>query len=169
MLISACGPDTTAPTSSDASDLSPDHFSIVTAESEIVLRSGRAVLTGEIPFQFTNLSERSVSLPNCNRTYPVVLEKWNESDWVQAWSGVMMGCVSPPILVGAGEVFADTLKIFAGQDGTQYYPQFTSDPIDGTYRLALARAYWDYDEEDDRGALLPERLRISNEFTIRVE
>lgn len=72
-------------------------------------------------------------------------------------------------MVAPGEVLSDSTVLIAGQPGTDTYPQFTSNPIDGTYRLTLAGAYWDYDEDRNRGVLLPEGLRVSNEFTLSVE
>ena len=87
-----------------------------------------------------------------------------------ALSGVMMmGCISPPILVAPGEILSDSMPVVAGQPGTITYPQFTDRPVEGNYRLAVAGAFWDFAADVGHGVLLPERLRLSNGFSIRVE
>lgn len=169
ILAAACVGDATAPADAWIADLSPAESAIVTVDSNFVLRAEHGALWGDIPFQFTNLSDRGMSLPNCNGTYPIVLEKRNGDAWDYAWSGTMMGCISPPLVVESGATMSGAQTIAAGLPGSNYAPLFASPTVDGTYRLVLASVHWAFDEAGNRGVLVPERLRTSNEFTIRVE
>lgn len=151
-------------------NLTGESMTILAVEAELVLQSGLNVLSGTISYELTNLSERTISIPNCNGTYQLILERLSGDRWVEAMSGaMMMGCISPPIVVAPGEVLTDSMLLVAGQPGTTTYPQFVSAPDGGHYRLALGAAYWDFDAARGEGVLLPERLRISNEFTIRID
>lgn len=166
----ACRSNITALRGDPLSDSAPDVPAIVPDGTEFLLQSGQDVLSGVIPFTFTNHSDQPASIPNCNGTYSLVLEKESNDSWVKALSGdMMMGCLSSPIVIAPGGVMVDTLRIIAGHQGSITYPQFIDKPAGNIYRLSIARVYWDYDEDEGRGLLLPEGLRTSNNFTIRVK
>lgn len=141
-----------------------------TGASTYTLASSDQLLMGEIDFRFTNRSERTISLLNCLGGWALALEKQVGGEWVRAWSGVRLGCLSPPIEIGAGEAREDTLRVFAGQRGTNTYPQFAVEEIEGTYRLVLGDAFWNYDHDGPPwGTTVPLEFRVSAPFQIRVE
>src|SRR5690606_23458071 len=101
--------------------------------------------------------------------FHTALERWQDDRWIHAWSGAKPGCAPPPIRLDPGEVLPYRAGIYAGYGETMTFPRFVEGPVEGTYRITILYAYWDYDEKTRKGELLPERLRSSNEFTIRVE
>ena len=125
---------------------------------------------GEIPYRFTNVSDQPVSLLNCLGGYGVWLERKEGAAWQTGYAGIRLGCLSPPIVIAPGEQLADTLRIHAGQAGSNFFPQFrTPDPA-GTYRLVIGSAYWNYTHDGPSwGDEIPAELRTSAEFQLRVE
>lgn len=95
--FAACQGESTGPSGEPATSSAAEDPAIVTEATDVVLRSGSTVVSGVISFHFTNRSERAVSIPNCNGTYPLILERPRGERWVKALSGEMlMGCMSPP-------------------------------------------------------------------------
>ena len=139
------------------------------AQSYTLTSSGQWLL-GEIDVRFTNRSAETVSLLNCLDGWALILEKHVAGEWRQAWTGVRLGCLSPPIRIRPGEVRERVLRVVAGHDGTRNHPQFQVDEIGGTYRLVLGDAFWDYDHDGPPwGRAVPIELRVSNPFELRVE
>lgn len=168
LLATACR-ESTGPGDRVTANLASDEFAVTTADSAFVLRLQQGVLVGRIPFDFTNVSNQTVSVPNCNGGYRVVLERWHQDGWQYAWSGAQLGCLAPAIQIAPGETLPGSFGIYAGYGEARAIPLFPEGPVAGTYRIVIAIAYWDYVFARNTGTLLPERLRISNEFTIRVE
>lgn len=155
-------------TSPDLARSSGEPSAIVMSASRYTLTSSGNMWSGEIGFTFTNLSDRPLSLLNCRGGYSMTLEKWEKGEWVPGWSPVQLQCLSPPIVIGAGDTRDDVLPVRAGRAGSNLYPQFLVPGIDGTYRLVIGAAFWDYDHDGPPwGETLSLDLRVSDPFEIR--
>lgn len=133
-LLAACQGDIT-----DANLLSRsvDGTMVATGEEQYTLQRSERALHGRIGFSIENSSGETISLLNCNGAYGVVLEKRVGRDWVGVWSPVLPGCLSEPIEIAPGGVLQDTLSRHAGVRGSNTYPHFSVDEVDGTYRLVV--------------------------------
>lgn len=90
-------------------------------------------------------------------------------DWVHAWGAVVDLCLSPPIEIGPGATYTDTLEVFAGHPDGDTRPRFAVDDVEGVYRLVWTPVH---DYEQDRpgfGDALPLEDRVSNRFRLRME
>lgn len=143
---------------------------VATSASSYTLQGTQGGWAGEIDFAFTNVTGQTISLLNCRGGFGVRLEKREGGEWVPAWHPVLLQCLSPPIELRPGETHHHTLHVFAGRPGSNRYPQFEVDRIDGTYRLVVGSAYWDYDHDGPPwGEPVPLEHRVSNTFEIRAE
>ncbi len=99
---------------------------------------------GVLTYSITNVTRRTISLPNCNGGFPLRLERWSGKEWKRAWSPALNDCASPPIVIEPGEDRALQLGVFgAHPDTPSWSPRFESMPIDGIHRLVVTRAFWD--------------------------
>lgn len=88
---------------------------------------------------------------------------------MSAWSPVLLECLSPPIEIAPGASLNDEVDISAGKRGSNMYPQFMVDDIEGVYRLVIGSAYWSYDHNGPPwGEPVPVPDRVSNSFEIRI-
>lgn len=166
-LLSGCGGDVTRPSLNP--DPAPnDRAPVMTGASLYTLTPTENGWTGEIDFEVTNGTDRKISLLNCRGGYGLKLEKWEGSDWVTAWSPALLMCLGPPIEILPGQARQDVVRIFGGHRRSSFYPQFTVDEIDGTYRLVIEGAFWAYDHGGPPwGESVPLEHRVSNTFEIR--
>ncbi|MQA90420.1 MAG: hypothetical protein GEU90_09310 [Gemmatimonas sp.] len=135
--------------------------------SRYVLANGLNGWQGELDFTFRNDTDRLISLLNCNGTFALRLEKWENGTWVPAWSPILPECLSLPIEVPPGENYQHQLHVFSRRPGSNTHPQFYVDPIDGTYRLVILAAFWDYHDYDSTwGEEPPLEYRVSAPFEI---
>jgi hypothetical protein len=168
-FAAACGADSATSPRSPA--LVPgDAGAIVTDAGSYTLQSTQSGWMVEIRYHFTNRSDRVISLLNCSGAYGIRLEKQEGDRWVTAWRPVLPMCLSQPIRIGAGEVRSDRLHLFAGQHGSNSYPQFETGEIGGNYRLVIESAFWGYDHDGPPwGEQPPLEYRVSNVFELRTE
>lgn len=168
-FLAACNGDVTQPSLNPA-DAVNSEASVRTGASIYHLARTTHGWEGEIDFEFTNVTDRLVSLSNCNGLYGVILEKWQGSDWKGAWSPIHPRCQSSPIELHPGQTRHDTIGVFGGFPESNGVPQFEVDEIDGIYRLVIVAAFWAYDHDGPtRGELIPLERRASNAFEIRTE
>jgi hypothetical protein len=167
LLMVGCGPDPAAQPMSPA--LGPQgETALTTSAPSYRLQRGSSGWSGSIDFTFTNRSAREISLLNCRGGYGLHLEKRVGEEWVPAWRPVMLMCLSQPIRLAPGQSRRDTIPLFAGPRGSNTYPQFEVDEIDGIYRIVVNTAYWNYDHGGPPwGQEPPLELRVSNPFEIR--
>lgn len=142
----------------------------VADEEAIVLhlRSGPERIEGEIPFRFTNRTDRMFAVANCSGVYDVGLQRWDGNDWVVVYSNVVPDCLSPLIMIAGGDVFVDSFQIYAHLGSGTGDPPWSLEAIDGRYRL-LIFPQWDAGSGDGRLVDVPDEHRVSNEFRIRIE
>jgi hypothetical protein len=138
--------------------------------SRYILTTTEVGWRGELGFTFHNVTDRTISLLNCRGGFGLRLEKWDDGRWIPAWHPVLLGCLSPPIEIGPEESHEHTLHLFSGRPGSNHYPQFSVDPIDGIYRLVILEAFWDYDHDGPPwGEPPPLEARVSDRFEISTE
>jgi len=171
LLLSGCAFE--APTSPDpvgATTPDPDGAPIVTDLASYTLERGSHGWEGEISFEYTNRTDGTISILNCNESFSLRLEKLEDGDWISAWGPAIPECLSPPIEIEPGASYVRTLPVFGGFPGSNVYPQFQVEEIDGTYRLVIESAYWNYDHDGPPwGEQLPVEERASHTFEIRTE
>jgi len=122
-----------------------------------------------IGYTFSNRTGKTVSLLNCLGQVPPTLERRVGDEWVLAWQTATFACSSPPIVIDPETQYSNELHVFAFPSGSNFHPQFTPEPISGTYRLVWHVTVWDYEDTGPgRSTKLPERLRVSNSFQLLV-
>ena len=145
-------------------------LALATSRDAYTLRRTDIGYETEIPFRFRNTASRTVYVVNCNRIVPPLLEKRVDGAWVVAWGAVVPQCLSEPIVIAPGEVYRDTLEVFAGYPESNNHPRFEVDEPAGTYRLVWTQVLWSFDpNEYPFGPEVPRELRTSNEITLSVE
>jgi hypothetical protein len=125
---------------------------------------------GELGYSFVNVTGQTISLVNCRGAYAFSLEKWLDGQWVRAYTPTLSLCLSGPIEIRPGAAHERRFELFAGWTGSNLYPQFEVRPIDGTYRLVIEAAFWNYDPSAGGGAWgtpVPLQARVSDPFEIR--
>jgi len=166
-LLAACALQApTGPEPFDAPD--PGDAPIVTDRASYTLQRGSHGWQGEIAFEYSNATDRTISILNCNGSFALRLEKLEAGAWVSAWGPAIPSCLSPPIEIAPGDGYATTISVFGGFRNSNHYPQFQVDEIDGTYRLVIESAYWNYDHNGPPwGEQVPLEHRVSHTFEIR--
>lgn len=172
VAMAACSPS--APHDDDSA---PGEL-VLTRESQAPIQTDSLIYTlnrqdpgwvTHIPFEYRNPTSDTIYVVNCNRTIGMNLEQRIGSEWQVIWNPVLPTCLSDPIVIAPGAVYADTLMIFGARPNTNTEPSFSDTTFTGTYRLVwhgLVRHY-----RTDRGAnfgdAVPVEHRISNEFGFR--
>jgi hypothetical protein len=120
-----------------------------------------------IGLTYTNPSGETAYISTCKAPDPPVLEKWEDGKWVTAFAPVVLMCLGPPVVIGAGERYAYTYHVLASHR-PDTYPQFEVAEIPGTYRLVWRiLGTWTPDGgQPGPGEELPLESRISNSFRI---
>jgi hypothetical protein len=148
--------------------------SLLGSDNDSILRTGadrydaRVTDSGleldPIAFAFTNGRQRTVYLPGCQGPTPPSIQKLVDGEWVEAWSPVVMLCLSPSARVLPGATYRDTLRVRAGLPSDNLYPKFETLPVEGTYRLVLGV---DRTEDPERFDPVSFVERVSNPFELR--
>lgn len=121
----------------------------------------------DISYTFTNKTETPVFIVNCNGSTAVRLEKRVEGQWTVAWGNIVPACLSPPIVVDAGESVTRTLFVYGGDPGCSCAPKFSVEDREGIYRIVLTNVLESFDEDAYRfGPTAPKRYRVSNAFQL---
>jgi hypothetical protein len=120
-----------------------------------------------IGLTYTNPTGSPVYIPTCHTPHPPVLEKWEGGEWVTAYAPVVLLCLGPPVVIGAGEVYAYRYEVSATRRPNTI-PRFEVAELPGTYRLVWRMlGTWTPDgSEPGLGKELPLEHRVSNTFRI---
>ncbi len=139
----------------------------VTSESTYVLRPTQDGVTVDIAFKFVNRTGAAIFVLNCNRITSLHLEQGVGGVWTFAWAGAVPDCLSPPIELRVGDVFSDTLHVFAGDPSGPVEPKFEVHPVTGRYRLVWNALFWSPEDATfPYGAEIAKELRTSEPFEI---
>ncbi len=113
---------------------------------------------------FTNPIAGPVYVKRCGLEPPLFfLEKRVTGEWALAYSTDCPAFRVDPLVVGAGETYTDTIRIWNCR-GASCYPRFEVDPIPGDYRFVLdILEQWD---GGPGGVSLPKDQRVSNPFRL---
>ena len=126
-----------------------------------VTRNGQ-VLTADIDFSYVNRTGHTRYVARCHQPYPPQLEKWTGSEWVVAYSPVVLLCWQTPLSIAPSATYTGTLAIRAWLPGNNAAPDWKVDGVAGTYRLVwrLLRS-----DSPDGPAPEPEKY-VSNSFAL---
>jgi hypothetical protein len=130
------------------------------------LEAGPVGWSGALEFDYHNVTERPIALLNCLGGFGLRLEKRQGPAWVPAWSPALLMCLSAPIEIPPGGSHHERLHVFGGYPSSSHHPQFSVEEIDGTYRVVILDAYWDYHPSPPWGAQVPLADRVSEPFEL---
>jgi hypothetical protein len=121
-----------------------------------------------IAYTFRNGTGEAVAIPNCRKDTRPMLQKERDGRWYDAWEPYRDRCESPPVVIGVGETFTDTLDLFGAPPGSNVLPAFVFPEVQGVYRLfwVQARPAADSTGAPDPGRRLDMELRVSNPFVL---
>ena len=89
-----------------------------------LVTDGPDAIVFEVPFEVQNTTGRPLYLVGCLRPPKPLLEKLDGGGWVTAYAAGEPGCLSPPFVIGAGEVRRDTLRVYGHLPGQNTSPEF---------------------------------------------
>lgn len=166
LVLAACGSADLLGVSGDPL-LSGGDAPIRTDSSVYHLRTTPEAHELTIGVRFVNPTSAPAYIPTCQGTNPPTLERWDGEKWVTAFSPVVLLCLGPPVVIGAGESYDYTFRVLASRRPNTY-PRFEVAEIPGTYRLVWGiLGSWRPDgPEPGIGDPLPLAQRVSNTFTI---
>jgi hypothetical protein len=124
---------------------------------------------GVIGVDFGNQTGATASVPNCNGSTELHLEKMVGGVWTRVWSPAIPACESPVITIGPATHYPTSIFVFGAYPGENAEPKFSTSDITGLYR-----AVWDdirsgYQSDTATGALLPMGQRVSNRFVLLLQ
>lgn len=122
--------------------------------------------SAKVEYRFTNSTGGTVFLVNCLGAYGVRLERWESDAWRTVWTPALAACLSDPIVIEGGEVWADTLSVVGALPGTSGFPSFEASDPAGTYRLVWEAALSSYQATAPFGDPLPLEQRTSAPFDL---
>ena len=133
---------------------------------------GVPALVARIGISFTNATGDTIRvLERCQDGPRMILEREVEGGWLQAWESAGPACIGLYREVPPGSGYQDTVDFFGGLRGSDHWPQFELDDLDGVYRLRWVEVVREFDPFAPVPQVepIPERLRISNRFHLRME
>jgi hypothetical protein len=163
VLMAACSSrDTVGPADSAAGE--PP---ITTDAQAYTLVADEHGFRTEIAIRFRNVTPRKMYIVNCHQILAPTLEKRVGDAWQPFWHGSTPLCLTPPIVIRAGDVLERTLRIWGSVPPASSHPQFASPDVEGTYRLVLHAVVFAYNpDREGFGEPVPLQYRVSNEFTL---
>ena len=127
-------------------------------------------LSAEIGYTFENKTGAQVFLTNCRGAFNLTLEREENGVWKPIWYPFLLACLSPPIVIEAGETFNTQLHLWGALPGNNTGPEFIEDVTSGFYRLVWTSAFVSYQEDRyPAGEELELMHRVSNRFYLEIE
>jgi hypothetical protein len=107
---------------------------------------------------------------NCRGGTGVSLEKQVGSQWVGAWSNVVLACLSPAIVIPPNGRYETSIALNGGSMGTNVAPRFSVSDIPGVYRLVWSDIVDSFAADGSTfGKPIAVEYRRSNPFAIVVD
>jgi hypothetical protein len=98
----------------------------------------------EIPFKYRNDTGRRIYIVNCHGGLNISLERRVGNVWEMFYQPVLLMCLSPPITMEPGAVYANAARIVGAVPGFNAGPTFASVDLEGEYRLVWDNLVHDY-------------------------
>jgi hypothetical protein len=120
-----------------------------------------------IDYAFHNRTGSAVVLDQCGDEVRPLLQVKRQERWVDAWHPLADRCEGETLVVPAGGMYVDTLRVVGAPPGSNLAPTFVFEHVEGTYRL-----YWFQARlaptHDSVGAEGPpvDDWRVSNPFVL---
>jgi hypothetical protein len=140
------------------------HAAVQTDSLAYVLRRSQAMYEARITLAFKNRGARAVEITNCQGQTNAVLERRAGNRWVPVWWPALSQCWSPPIVIAPGATYHAVLPISAGVKGSNIFPQFSDEPLDGVYRLVWGEMSYAGSERE----VVDSSEHASNRFSLTV-
>jgi len=141
-----------------------------TDSSSYVLRATDIGWQVRIGATFTNRTNGTAFIVNCQGGTNVQLEKLVSNGWVSVWTPFLLACLSAPIRIPVGGAYQSSVFVFGGYPDNNYAPKFPITDLDGVYRLKWTQILSSYDSEALKfGNPLPDEWRVSNRFRLVAE
>jgi hypothetical protein len=115
---------------------------------------------------FTNRSSETAYFVNCNGETRIGMEKLNGSTWTLVWSPPQFACLSPPIVVKPNERHRSLIYVFGVSPESNGVPKFSTNDLDGTFRLVWNALLSSYQTQLPFGTPFPLERRVSNSFKL---
>jgi hypothetical protein len=151
------------------SDTSRRRFEIRTDSTRYTAERVRDAILLPIGITYLNHGVDSVYVAGCWEPDPPELERREAGGWRHAYTRMAAQCLTPPVVIPPGKHYryVDSLRLptATARNG----PTFQG-PVAGTYRLQFGNIYDTWAPNDTvmgLGELMPDSLRLSNEFQIR--
>jgi hypothetical protein len=111
---------------------------------------------------YTAPAEHDVYLLNCNGGFSVGLQRQAGDQWEHVWAPGMNACMSPPIVIRAGESHQTTIVVDSGADAAVSSRQSDTKIGTGTYRVIWHGLLGSFDPNaSPPGTDLPVEQRVS--------
>jgi hypothetical protein len=150
-----------------------DTSAAILTDSQLVhLRLQSLAYSAVPPIHVTIFNPRSDTsfIVNCDGSTGLSLEKQDGTQWVPAWSAVVLLCLSPPIVIPPKGQYGTSIDFIAAAQGTNILPQFFVKDIPGVYRLVWSQIVDSFSFSQAKwGAPIPVEYRRSNAFAIVVD
>lgn len=170
LLLAACAeePAEVPPSSSpDAPAASAHHFTVDSARYTLT-REGAALRTS-IGYAFRNRLPDTIYVVNCNGHVVMDLQKRAADGWESVWHGMTNACLSPALEIAPGETMAGRIEIWGALPGDPSLPTFTTDQLNGEFRLVWHQVRLRYDADTANfGDTLSVAQRSTTPFQLRM-
>lgn len=143
---------------------------VETDASRYVLREGPFAPETTIVTTFTAPADRAVYLMNCNGIWPMVLQRQVGNTWTDVWPVTMAVCLSPPVVIPAGQRRSAPLTVTSGADAVVSSRRTEIKIERGMYRVVWhgVRTSYDPNATPQYGEELPLEQRVSAPFHLEV-
>lgn len=138
-----------------------------TGALEYTFEDRGASLRVDIPFEFRNVTGRTVYIVNCHGAYGLELQRRVGKSWRTIWAPAVPECLGPPIVIPSGDTRAEMIRVEGWLPGGNTYPDLPAGDLSGVYRIVVGPYVHEYDiERGGWGDALPIDQRTSNSFRI---
>jgi hypothetical protein len=140
---------------------------VVTDRALYVMQEGPFGPETTIVSTYTAPANHDVYLLNCNGAFSVGLQRPKGDGWEHVWAPGMNACMSPPIVIGAGQSRQATIVVDSGADAAVSSRRTETKIATGTYRVVWHGLLGSFDPNaSPPGRDLPLEQRVSAPFVI---